>query len=78
MHFGNDRALLSVFRQNMVPFVVKHVKTLRFDDLAIVCGVNVFANLCILFPDLLCWLPFFGDQNEVTLGFEQSKRFSDR
>ena len=46
-------------------FVIKRVKTLRFDDLAITRGVNGFVNsvedqvnLLISLPNLLCWLPF--------------------
>ena len=65
VHFGNYRAMLLVFRQNSMLFVVKIVKTLRFDDLAITRGVNVFGNsvedqvnLLISLPNLLRWLPF--------------------
>ena len=52
-----------VFRQYLVLFVVKRVKNLRFDDLAITREVNVFANsveeqLVYLVAQLLCWLPF--------------------
>ena len=44
MHFGNDTAMFLVFTKNSVLFVVKRVKPLRFDDLAIARGVNIFAN----------------------------------
>ena len=65
-----------VFTQNSVLFVVKSVKTLRFDDLAIMRGVNVFAN-CVkdqfahLVAQFAVLASAFGDQNKVALGFEQ-------
>ena len=76
MPFGNDRAMFLVFSQNSVLFVIKRVKTLRFNDLAITRGVNVFAN-CVKdqFAHLVARFDVlasaFGDQNEVALGFEQ-------
>ena len=57
-------------------FVVKRVETLRFDDLAITRGVNVFAD-CVKdqFAHLVAQFDVlasaFGDQNKVALGFEQ-------
>ena len=56
-------------------FVVKRVKTLRLDDLAIMRGVNVFANsvedqLAHLVAQFAVLASGFGDQNKVTLGFK--------
>ena len=56
-------------------FVVKRVKTLRFDDLAITCGVNVFANgvedqLAHLVAQFAVLASVFGDQNKVALGLK--------
>ena len=68
--------MLLAFTQNSVLFVVKRVETLRFDDLAITRGVNVFAN-CIkdqfghLVAQFSVLASAFGDQNEIALGFEQ-------
>ena len=52
-------------------FVVKRVKTLRFDDLAITRGVNVFANsvedqLAHLVAQFAVLASVFGDQNSRT------------
>ena len=57
-------------------FVVRRVKTLRFDNLAITRGVNVFANsvedqLAHLVAQFAVLASVFGDQNKVTLGSEQ-------
>ena len=65
-----------VFTQKSVLFVVERVKTLRLDDLAITRGVNVFANsvedqLAHLVAQFAVLASAFGDQNEVTMGFEQ-------
>ena len=56
-------------------FVVKRVKTLRFDDLAITRGVNVFANsvedqLAHLVAQLAVLATVFGDQKKVALGLK--------
>jgi len=64
-----------VFRQNSMPFVVKHLKTLRFDDLAITRGVNVIANSvedqpAHLVAQFAVLASVFADQNKVTLGFK--------
>ena len=53
-------------------FVVKRVKALRFDDLAITLGVNVFANsvedqLAHLVAQFAVLASVFGDQNKVAL-----------
>ena len=75
MHFVNDRAMFLVFTQNSVLFVVKSVKTLCFDDLAITRGVNVFAN-CVkdqfahLVAQFAVLASAFGDQNKVAPGLE--------
>ena len=76
VHFGNYRAMFLVLRQNLVLFVVKRVKALRFHDLAITRGVNVFANrvedqLAHLVAQFAVLASVFDDQNKVTLGFEQ-------
>ena len=54
-------------------FVVKCVKTLRFDDLAITRGVNAFVNsvehqvnLTHLVAQFAVLASVFGDQNKVT------------
>ena len=57
-------------------FVVKRVKALRFPDLAITRGVNVFANsvedqLAHLVAQFAVLASVFDDQNKVTLGFEK-------
>ena len=49
---------------------------MRFYDLAITCGMNVFANsvedqLAHLVAQFAVLASVFGDQNKVTLGFEQ-------
>ena len=76
MHFGNEQAMFLVFRQYLALFVIKHMKTLHFDDLAIICGVNVFANSVIdqlahLVAQFAVLASVFGDQNKDTLSFEQ-------
>ena len=65
-----------VFTQKSVLFVVKRVKTLRLDDLAITRGVNVFANsvkdqLAHLVAQFAVLASAFEDQNKIALGFEQ-------
>ena len=57
-------------------FVVKRVKTLRFYDLAITCGMKVFANcvedqLAHLVAQVAVLSSIFADQNKVALRFEQ-------
>ena len=58
-------------------FVVKSVKTLRFDDLTIMRGVNVFTSNCVkdqfthLVAQFAVLTSAFGDQNKVALRFEQ-------
>ena len=65
-----------VFTQKSVLSVVKHVKTLRLDDLAITRKLNVFAN-CVkdqfahLVAQFAVLASAFGDQNKIALGFEQ-------
>ena len=56
-------------------FVVKRVKTLRFDDLAITRGVNVFSNsvedqLAHLVAQFAVLASVFGDQNKVAPGLK--------
>ena len=56
-------------------FVVKRAKTLRFDDLAITLGVNVFANsvedqLAHLVAQFAVLASVLGEKNKVALGFE--------
>ena len=76
VHFGNDRAMVLVLGLNLLLFVVERVNTLRFDELAIARGVNVFANsvedqLAHLIAQFSVVASVFGDQNKVRLGFEQ-------
>ena len=61
-------------------FVVKGVKTLRFDDLAITRGVNVFVNsvedqvnFSYLVAQFAVLASVFGAQNKVTLARGLSK-----
>ena len=75
VHFGNYRAMFLVFGQNSMLFVVKRVKTLRFDDLAITRGVNVFANsvedqLAHLVSQFAVLASVFGDRNKVAPGLK--------
>ena len=60
-----------VFRQNLVLSVVKRVKTLRFDDLANVFANSVEDQLAYFVAQFAVLASVFGDQNKVTLGFEQ-------
>ena len=76
VYFGNDRAMFLVFTQKSVLFVVKCVKTLRLEDLAITRGVNVFANsvkdqFAHLVAQFAVLASTFGDQNKIALGFEE-------
>ena len=64
-----------VLTQKSVLFVVKRVKTLRLDDLAITRGVNVFANsIKDQFAHLVAQ---FADQHKIALGFEQRSHESN-
>ena len=58
------------------------MEALRFDDLAITCGMNVFSN-CIKnqfahsFAQFAMLTSISGDENEITLGFKQRSNVRD-
>ena len=54
------------------------IEALRFGDLAITCGMNVFSN-CIenQFAQFTQFTSISGDENEITLGFKQRSNVRD-
>ena len=63
-----------VFRQNPLPFACELIEALRFNNLAITCGMNVFSNFIKnLFAHNLAQFavlsPISGVQNKLTREF---------
>ena len=76
VNLSNGRTVFLVLRQKPLLFASELIEALCFNDLAIMCGMNVFSN-CIKnqfahsFTQFAMLTSISGDENEITLGFKQ-------